>query len=847
MSRFSRILRPVLAGLLALVLAAVGAVIGTRLAAPDDVVIAQTVEATVLPAIPVDAVPDFDDENEVEEFLATPPEAASVVEVPLGSDIAAAAEDFDALLAEVETASDPVSEATVLYPASGLLPPADPCAADPDTCPAGLLSTVLSLRPGGTPPPPLQIVRAGLPERGSEWGSQCRRADGLPVYAVETNQPVDGELVFWPHGNPRGVTRVDIQTSTSDHDDWWILYLTDAAERIPTITYCLPLRFSATGMHEADLTVHSDTGTLTRHTQFSSTGELSLPQSWIFTPSEDVITAIVPYRLDERVAYELHDLAPANPEAGTSPEWPTCDAPRDDDDRGITPVGAPRVWAITADVVLARNEDPAYTERQTASFSVGEGTTTLVCVRVLGPDDSTTRLISAIVSTRDVSLPVISVVGVGTSGTQPVVVTGYTGIGTPCGSWYSGAGDYSRMLAEPSVLCDYAATVGSIGVERPPAGREVPLSNGYLDRYSIAVAAQDDPLHPTVSTIDLAAIAACAALTCAPPTPSYHLARNEWSAVLVRVDWTSGTGTNNARSTTVTSFQDRPAEASVPPYPLLDVASTLVTPEPGGNRHSLAVRFRTNTTADYTVRLVAAAGSDAICSRGDGSATQQSGTFEVPDAAALPPTTEVVFRDLCGGTSYQVQVLLTDAFAIPGGPGVSSIWGTSPDFLGAPTAFFGGDFFGSRVTTPRNLLNIGVQVQVLGVDDVADNGTRATPVAVFVRANGMNLVGPGQAICPATVGEFSDPVGSRVVAWGAETVHVSGSIQRIRTCPAPGGTAQSDPDLVPFTFSVDLPYAAIVEAEGAPVEVLVFRDQTLDGVGTFRVPVAKLIFTTFSV
>ena len=794
---------------LAIVLAVGGSLLGTRLApaaTPDATppVAAEplTEPAVVAPQVPTSELPDgFADEADVAAFLDGVPASTATVAVPVEPvSTLALVEELSGALVE---ADDPE---TLLSLGGGLVPPADPCVADPTACPAGVVATVLPLL--DRPYPSLRIVRAGQPT--ATWATGCR-VDGRVAYAIETTTPVSGDVALWAHADRTLTGGTTVQTTAAQEAAWQ----SDARARgSATIVHCLGLTFPGTGVHEVVISLASPDGeTATLDSQVDASGGLSMPRVAIFAPSEDVITAIVPSRPGQRVEYSLHDLSEG--------EQPVCGAPRDEFDSHIRQLVRPRHYQVTEEYLAGRNEMAGVTERETVSWVVGEGRHVFVCIQISDGDLGDPRVIFAIVSTRDVPVPVVRVWGMSNPTSDTMIVNGSTGTGGPCGyyrvdRYRFGTPGTADPRPEPP-LCDYGEG-GSTGVESDiPDGREIPLSGGYLDRYTVSISPERDPTDVYRSTIDLAALRDCGSASCPVPAPSYHVVRDPESGrmLVLEVAWTGGAGLSGVSRTTVTRIADSGADRYVP-YPMLDrtvrTEASVSVGATGRVFASITTGIRVDQSADYVIRLVPPSGQFAICRYpGSDAPVEYSGTYLPPETGDAP-IVPIRFDGLCPGSTYQVEVVLTATFSPIGVAPSTSVWGQQPRPAGAPPgAYYGGALVGGTVTVPGGAFRIVPTMAVLG-SDVFGDGDAAFGVTLTL--NGAALAGPGVAVCGVAPEETAAvPIDPTVLTpERGTTVRVAGTIQPLSVCPDAGGGWTIEPDEPPVTFAFDVQLEQLSDA-----------------------------------
>lgn len=523
--------------------------------------------------------------------------------------------------------------ASALDPQALLLPTSSPGARDvcvavtdrPAGCPPGLNSTVLA---GDAVL--LLTARAPGPD-------EC---DPTEVF-VNTSAPAEVAVSWWNATEP-------IRTLS-----------------VPTLTgaNCITLPDLTPG---ALYGVHVQLGDDFRRFVLDAGGTALRPSASVYAPTPDLIAVTVPHRPGESVRVFPNVLSGSEPH---------CDEVTIGYDLFVHPLGSVQSQVDSA-ALEAAGYDPAFTERTTFAFDIGEGHTVYLCAIVTTADGVEDYTAQTIVSTADRVTPVFRIIQASVPGTPEWAVTATLAAGQSCASWTPGPnerGDLAFPNGERPVLCDPTDELGS-----QVDGRGVlPYSTPRPTSLTVQLGSAQWGRH--TASIDLGEGARCTG-RCVPPGTSYvEVADGLGGSVMLEVVWGQGS-TNGAAATEVSPVTD---SLTVPlPGPLLDVstARSVVVSGDDQTRGVVANMYiRADGEVSYVARLVPAEGEQE-CSR-PGARLELSGVLAAVrpvESGIIEPgewsaTGNLRFSGLCHGTVYQAIVELTDA------DGRTTVWGGDSD------------------------------------------------------------------------------------------------------------------------------------------------------------------------
>lgn len=524
--------------------------------------------------------------------------------------------------------------ASALDPESILLPTSSPGAADacfgvtvlrPAGCPPGLNATVL---PANSVL--LLTARAAGPE-------ECAAGEVL----VDASGPARVAVSWWNGTEP---------------------IRTVEAEVVGGVT-CVPLPDLAPG---ARYGVHVQLGDQFRRFTLDAGGAAMRPSASVYAPTPDLVAVTVPHRPGETVRVFPNVLSGSEPQ---------CDEVTIGYDLFVHPLGSVES-SIEPAALTAAGYDPAFTERTTFAFDIGEGHTVFLCAIVTTADGVDEYTAQTIVTTADRVTPVFRVIQASVPAVPDWAVTATLAAGQACGSWTPGPnelGDLAFASGERPVLCDPSDELGS-----QVDGRGVlPYSTARPTSLTVQLGSAQWGKH--TASIDLGEGGRCTG-RCVPPGTSYvEVADDRGGSVMLEVTWGQGS-TNGAAETAVSAVTD---SLTVPlPGPLLDVstARSVVVSGDDQTRGVVANMYiRADGEVSYVARLVPAAG-EPECSR-PGARLELSGVLaEVRpvDRGIIEPGEwsaigNLRFSGLCHGSVYQAIVELTDA------EGRTTVWGGDSD------------------------------------------------------------------------------------------------------------------------------------------------------------------------
>jgi hypothetical protein len=538
-------------------------------------------------------------------------------------------QDFarESALSMLEVASSVLDPQSLLQPTSGP-GPRDECVAvtdRPEGCPLGLNSTVLP-----TDPAVLLTARAPGP-------AEC----DLGRVLVAASAVAEVTVSWWTETEP-------IRTLTAP------VAATPSCVELPGLSPAT--RYG----------VHVQLGDQFRRFVLDSGGQALRPSASVYAPTPDLIAVTVPHRPGESVRVFQNVLSGSEPH---------CDEVTVGYDLFVHPLGSVH-GTLTPEVLETAGYDPAFTERTTFAFDIGEGHTVFLCAIVTTASGDEDYSAQTIVATADRVTPVVRVLQASVPGTPDWQVSATLANGQACGAWVPGQGELGDLAfpnGERPVLCDPSDELGS-----QVDGRGVlPYSTARPTSLTVQLGSAQWGRH--TAAIDLGEGARCTG-RCVPPATSYvEIADDRGGSAMLEVVWGQGT-TNGASVTEVSALTD---SLSVPlPGPLLDVATarSVVVSGDDETRGVIAnLYIRADGEVGYTARLVPAAGEEE-CSR-PGARLELSGRLaEVRpvDRGIIEPGEwseigNLRFSGLCHGTVYQAIVELTD------GEGRTTIWGDGSD------------------------------------------------------------------------------------------------------------------------------------------------------------------------
>lgn len=453
---------------------------------------------------------------------------------------------------------------------------------------------------------------------------------------------------------------------------WW-----SAREAIRSVTVntggapvCVPLNDLTAATRYG---VQVSAGDQTRRFVLASDGAPERPGAAFYAPTPDLIAVTVPHREGETV-----EIFP-NVLSGSSE--PQCDEVTIGYDLFVHPLGSVHATVPAAELEAARL-DPAYTERTTFAFDIGEGHTVFLCAVVTTPGGEIDYTAQTIVETADRVTPVFRIVGASVPDVPEWGVSATLADGQGCGQWMPPAGVVGELTltSERPVLCDPTDELGS-QVE----GRGVlPFSTARPTSLTVQLGSPQWGQH--TASIDLGAGARCTGFCEVPDTGYFEVADGQHGSVTVEATWGQG-NTNGASRTTVAPVQD--SLSVLLPGPVLDVAtarSVVVSGDDASRGVTANMYIRADGEVDFVARLVPAEG-EAACER-PGARLEVSGHLadvRPVDAGIIEPgewsaTGNLRFTGLCHGTVYRAVVELTDAAGrttVWGQPGGVTEWGVS--------------------------------------------------------------------------------------------------------------------------------------------------------------------------
>jgi hypothetical protein len=733
----AQVVRAVVAAVAVTALAITGGLLGRTMAPQQQAHGPYTVDARLAVLAP----------GEVEARLAAPIDYGAGP-VRLGVTPAFAR---DSALAMLEAASAALDPQGALPPPTVVPGPPDVCViaggGRPGGCPQGLNASVL---PGEQVR--LLAARAAGP-------AEC---EGVAV-AVETADPADVTVTWWSEAE-------DIRS---------IGARTDAPVTCVVLPHLTP---------GARYEVHVAVGGQFRQFVLDSDGAALRPAAAVYAPTPDLIAVTVPHRPGESVRVFPNVL---------SGDEPRCDEVTIGYDLFVHPLGSVQA-TVPASVLEAARLDPAFTDRTTFAFDVGEGHTVFLCTVVTTVDGDEDYVAQTIIQTADRVTPVIRILQASVPDIPEWMVRTSLPDGQECGAWAPGGdpGDLIFGSGERPVLCDPTDELGS-QVE----GRGVlPFSTARPASLTVQLGSPQWGLH--TASVDLGEGSRCTGF-CAVPATSYAEVRDgRGGSVMLQLNWGQGS-TNGAVATEVAALSD---SLSVPlPGPQLDVAtarSVVVSGDDQTRGVTANMYIRADEEVDYVAQLVPAAG-EAACQR-PGARLEVTGHLDevrpVDEGIILPGEWSALgnlrFSGLCHGTVYQAIVELTDA------GGRTTTWGA-----GGPATAWGAS---SRIAIPPLGLPVTVGFSLMGHE-----GGGAGYLTLFV--DGVRVAGPAGSC----IRDNQDADGSvQVQLLLGETSRLSGTISfqpadtSDRGClPRPMDAAAAIP------FAIDVGYDDL--AGGAPFSMLI--------------------------
>lgn len=638
---------PVLAAVAALAVGVAAALVAVRFATPETTRIeATTIEAPVLAPV--------SEELTLEELVAE-----SGDEVPVSPTVAigeavdpdsvpedAVPEELADLIDDLATADDP---AEVLPPAAipALAAPAgDPCASDAAgvDCPEGAPGTILALD-GDLPP--LTVWSTGAND------AECTAPDepGTVRFWARTNVPVTFNLRI-SQGDPR---RQVVESSDDAIERWieegadgeaWVQHCIEIVDLIPDVAVVVYL----------DATDALDRRA-TRALTLAVSDGLGIPPTRIHPIGDSTVFVSAPHPENETT--RMYVLA------GDGETEPTC--VYDGSGRGSSPTvpHSVRTETVSGEYLAARDYEPAYTRRSSATFAVTPSTSLIVCVgwfpasdgRPTFDRDTPLRVSEYRMTSPDVVAPVVRVAEVvltADADDDSVIVRGTTENGQRCGAWQGP----QFAAGEPNVVCDYGALIGwtdAGGALRVTT--EVPTPEG--------LAVNDVLLDVGL----LSCVSGCSGRTRAYDVPLSTFIRphricsddcrvnvGETIGFLrLRATWpasTAGTG----EGWVLGSWREGAPVAPRDAQPELDTAATFtVAPSASGVARAFqaSATVRVDRAVTASAELLWAESVPGVCPRPGGSATWTS--------EASSSTHRIAFDGLCAGVTYNVRLTLTAA------------------------------------------------------------------------------------------------------------------------------------------------------------------------------------------
>ena len=456
--------------------------------------------------------------------------------------------------------------------------------------------------------------------------------------------------------------------------------------------------------------VHVQAGDEFRRFVLDSDGTPLRPGAAVYAATPDLIAVTVPHRPGESVRVFPNVL---------SGDEPRCDEVTIGYDLFVHPLGSVRSTVDAAELEGARY-DPAFTERTTFAFDVGEGHTVFLCAIVTNSDGDEDYIAQTIIQTADRVTPVFRVLQASVPNIPDWAVTASLADGQECGAWVPRElGDLVFASGQRPVLCDPTDELGS-QVE----GRGVlPYSTPRPTSLTVQLGSPQWGIH--TASVDLGEGARCTGF-CAVPEASYvELEDERGGSVMLQVVWGQGSS-NGAVATGVAAVSD---SLSVPlPGPQLDIATarSVVVSGDDETRGVVANMYvRADREVDYVARLVPADGAPD-CAR-PGARLVVEGRLEerVEDGVIDPGGTTIGnlrFSGLCHGTVYQTIVELTDD------NGLTTVWGGTD-----PVTSWGAS---ARISIPPLTLLKTVALRVPGLD-----AGGSAFMTLFV--DGVRVAGPG--------------------------------------------------------------------------------------------------------
>ncbi len=660
-----------------------------------------------------------------------------------------------AILEAASSAMDPQSAAAELAGAHPFDAANDPCALTgfqpSDSCPAGLSGTASA---EAAP----RILEATVAPPGA-----CSAGAGEVAIAVTAEGDAPVAASWWADGVP-------VRERT-----------------VPAGTLCIPLD----GLVPATTyTVHVSAGSDWRRFTFHSTGGLVRPSATVYAVTDDLIGVTVPHRVGESVSVYPNVL---------NGDEPRCDEVQTGYDLAVHELGVV-TGAVDADALAAASYDPAFTERTTYGFDIGEGRRVFLCVVVRTPYGELDYAAQTIVETADRLSPELVVTGASLRDLPGWNLSAWLSSGQQCGSWQLDEPATSREITlapDSASVCDTSDPTAP-GSEVNPGRGVLRFSAG--DPTTLTVGFDFPQVGPTWTTLDLGATASCTGVCQTPSRPSYYTVHGRFGEATLLLFWTQG-ASNGAHETSVAPVVD--AATAAVPGSQLDVANSAIRlsgSEPDTRGVTAALVLYADRPASYTARLVPAAGQ-APCER-PGAVLERSGVMP-PEPFNAPAFVE--FSGLCHGTEYQSVVELTDA------SGAVTVWGAQDALTGWGTP--------SRVAVPPVEVTARVSVQLSGIT--------ADAVFLTLRVGGQTVLGPRLGGCPGP--GFAAVDDTLVILPLGETTRISGVLALPNAAPA--GSPQEP--CVPFwdsgragiPFEVEVPWEQLLGtgAEDGPTGGLSFE------------------------
>ncbi|HRN29751.1 MAG TPA: hypothetical protein PK890_08640, partial [Terrimesophilobacter sp.] len=326
--------------------------------------------------------------------------------------------DVEEAVRVLSEAPDPVVDTWDIDEVGGTDDPCAPAEGEPGTdCPEGLRGATFSVI---SPDSLWGMFRANPPvEITNPYEiAHCPAADVSETalrFSVVTNAPGAIELKYWPRGDERAVTTINLSSSPVQTRDWETA-LANADEfegDWTTLQHCATLEALDKyvsyyyELRVEDVLGREFTSSLTR--PFSLPDDRTAPEFRVTPLGENAILASAPHRENSEVRFNVQVLDPGDTEDCTVT---TDRLPLVDPSSGSTTVTVP-------DEYLADNGYlPGYTKRTSIGVYVPSGSTVLVCAGVFEDDRPGWQWLEAqyrysmIVHTPGGPRPLISVGGV---------------------------------------------------------------------------------------------------------------------------------------------------------------------------------------------------------------------------------------------------------------------------------------------------------------------------------------------------------------------------------------------------------------------------------------------------